>query len=180
MTMKTIQRILALSLLLMGPGIAQARSSVTASRHAYPLTVLHPATPAPTFLDLGAPGDSVGDQRLWHFDGVTLAGAPVVMEWIMTTTRIGNSADGEGIESRVTLGVFSFSGEDSDQVLLQGVGLYPASDSTFEPDSSLVRAIIGGTGKYQGASGDVLSTHLADGTWRHEFRFTSPLPKKRR
>ena len=98
----------------------------------------------------------------------------------MTTTRIGNTANGEGIESRVTLGVFSFNGEDGDQVLLQGVGLYPASDSTFKPDSSLVRAIIGGTGKFRGASGDVLSTHLADGTWRHEFRFTAPLPQKRR
>ena len=180
MTMNAMQRILALSLLLIGSGMAEAGPPVSASRHAPTLTVLHPATPAPTFLDLGAPGDSVGDQRLWHFDGVTLTGAPVVMEWIMTTTRIDNSADGEGIESRVTLGVFSFRGEDGDQVLLQGVGLYPASDSTFEPDSSLVRAIVGGTGKYQGATGDVLSRHLADGTWRHEFRFNSPLPKKRR
>ena len=180
MTMNAIQRILALSVLLIGSGIAQAAPPVSASRHAHSLSVLHPATPTPTFLDLGAPGDSVGDQRLWHFNGVTPAGAPVVMEWIMTTTRIGNTANGEGIESRVTLGVFSFSGEDGDQVLLQGVGLYPASDSTFKPDSSLVRAIIGGTGKFRGASGDVLSTHLADGTWRHEFRFTAPLPLKRR
>lgn len=177
--MKGIQWVLAASLLLVGAAMAQAASRGFGSRPTHTLTVLHPATPPPTFLDLGAPGDSVGDQRLWHFNGVTLAGAPVVMDWIMTTTRIDRSVEGEGIESRVTLGVFSFTGEDRDQVMLQGVGLYPATDSTFKSDSSLVRAIIGGTGRYQGASGDVLSTHLADGTWRHVFRFTTSSSKKR-
>jgi len=175
--MKGIKWILACSLLLAGSLMAHTGTAVSAARPGRTLTVLHPATPAPTFLDLGAPGDSVGDQRLWHFDGVTRGGAPVKMEWVMTTTRLNLSAEGEGVESRVTLGVFSFTGDDRDQVMLQGVGLYPATDSTFKSASSLVRAIIGGTGKFRGAAGDVLSTHLADGTWRHEFRFTSPLPK---
>lgn len=114
-------------------------------------------------------GNSVGDVRIWHFSGRTESGEPVVMEYIMTTTRIDDSA---GIESRVTLGLFSFTEDYIDQVLIQGVGLYPSKESTFKPNSSLTRAIIGGTGKFRGARGEVVSTHLVDGTWQHEFRFS--------
>jgi hypothetical protein len=34
-------------------------------------------------------------------------------------------------------------------------------------DQSLERAIIGGTGKYAGAKGTIVTTHLSDGTWMH-------------
>ncbi|MGA0104475.1 MAG: hypothetical protein ACO3LH_12300 [Steroidobacteraceae bacterium] len=133
------------------------------------LVVYHPATAPPTYLDHGAPGDSVGDVRIFHFTGTTGDGAPVVMDWIMTTTGL-DSAE-LGVESRVTLGVFSFSGQDEDQILLEGVGLYPAADSTFVPNSLLVRPIIGGSGRFKGASGQVTSVHLEDGSWMHAFEF---------
>lgn len=133
------------------------------------LTVLHDSVPEPSYLDMGAVGNSVGDVRIWHFPGRTENGESVVMEYIMTTTRIDDSA---GIESRVTLGVFSFTEDYIDQVLIQGVGLYPSTESTFKPNSSLTRAIIGGTGKFRGARGEVISTHLVDGTWQHVFRFS--------
>ena len=133
------------------------------------LVVYHPATDPPTYLDHGAPGDSVGDVRIFHFNGTTGDGAPVSMDWIMTTT--GLDVAGPGIESRVTLGVFSFSGQDEDQVLLEGVGLYPGTDSTFVPNSLLVRPIIGGSGRFKGATGQVTSVHLADGSWMHAFEF---------
>lgn len=145
------------------------------SRSAHKLTVLHEPTPAPTYLDMGEPGNSVGDMRIWHFSGKTESGDSVVMEWNMTTTRIDNSS--EGVESRVTLGVFSFTDGYLDQVLIQGVGLYPSSESTFKPDSSLTRAIIGGTGKFKGAIGEVVSTHLVDGTWQHVFLFSKNFEK---
>ncbi|MGA1464039.1 MAG: hypothetical protein ACO37Y_12750 [Steroidobacteraceae bacterium] len=133
------------------------------------LVVYHPATAPPTYLDHGVPGDSVGDVRIFHFTGTTGDGAPVVMDWIMTTTGL-DSAE-LGVESRVTLGVFSFSGQDEDQILLEGVGLYPAADSTFVPNSLLVRPIIGGSGRFKGASGQVTSVHLEDGSWMHAFEF---------
>ena len=47
------------SMLLLG-GTAHAEST---------LTISHPEVAAPTVIDNGAPGESAGDVRLWHFNG---------------------------------------------------------------------------------------------------------------
>ena len=129
-------------------------------------------------IDNGLPNDSVGDVRIFHFEGETDKGRAVVMDWIMTTTALNVTVDGG--ESRVTLGVFSFTGADVDQVLIEGVGLYPSANSTFQANSSLVRAIVGGTGQFKGVTGEVISTHLGDGSWTHEFYFEGRKDKHRR
>lgn len=128
------------------------------------LTLVHGKVPDPTYIDLGSPGDSVGDQRIWQFDAKTPEGQPAVMDWIMTTT---GKAQSSGLESRITLAVVSFPDAKDNHIVIQGVGFYPAKGSTVKTDATLVRAVIGGTGKYAGASGTVLTTHLPDGTWTH-------------
>jgi hypothetical protein len=129
------------------------------------VTVIHGKTPDPTIIDVGQPGDSVGDQRLWHFDGKTPDDEVVAMDWIMTTTQAAEQ--NTGLESRVTLGVFSFGVNSSDRILIQGVGHYPAKGSTVKVASTLERAITGGTGRYDGAKGTAVTTHMPDGTWQH-------------
>lgn len=129
------------------------------------VTVAHGKVPAPTLVDVGTEGNSVGDQRIFRFDG-DADGTVVHMDWIMTTTAL--STPEPGVESRVTSAVFAFGGLD-DTILLQGTGLYPEKASTFKVSSTLVRSIIGGTGKYRGAAGWVESTNNADGTWTHVF-----------
>jgi hypothetical protein len=139
-------------------GIAVAQQS---------LTVTHGAVPAPTYIDLGEPGDSAGDQRIWQFDAQTANQEPVMTDWIMTTTSQTSLV--KGLESRVTLGVFTFGKTVKDTILLQGIGFYPTTGSTLKSDAVLQRAVIGGTGKYAGAVGTVTSTHLANNTWQHVF-----------
>ena len=131
------------------------------------ITVTHPATPAPTFIDNGTPGESAGDVRIFHFDGTADDGGTVRTDWIMTTTGIGTLE--ENVDSRVTLGVFSFDDGPEDQLLLQGVAFYPKQGATLKASSSTIRTIVGGTGAFAGASGWVDSNHLEDGTWRHVF-----------
>jgi hypothetical protein len=131
------------------------------------LTVTHGAVPAPTYIDLGEPGDSAGDQRIWQFDAQTANQEPVMTDWIMTTTSQTSLV--KGLESRVTLGVFTFGKTVKDTILLQGIGFYPTTGSTLKSDAVLQRAVIGGTGKYAGAVGTVTSTHLANNTWQHVF-----------
>lgn len=129
------------------------------------ITVTHGKTPDPTYLDLGPAGDSIGDQRIWEFGGTTAEGEPVVMDWVMITTGQPDAA--QGLESRITSAVFAFGKGPGDRILLQGIGMYPIKGSTVKMDSTLERAIIGGTGRYAGASGTVVTTHMDDGTWRH-------------
>lgn len=131
------------------------------------VTVLHAEVPAPTVIDLGVAGDSVGDQRIWHYTGTTPEDQVVMMDWIMTTTAASDQTT--PLESRVTNGVFAFGEATSDRILIQGIGQYPASGSTVKVASTLERAIIGGTGSFAGATGTVMTTHLPDGTWQHVF-----------
>lgn len=129
------------------------------------ITVTHGKTPDPTYLDLGPAGDSTGDQRIWQFGGKTAEGEAVTMDWVMITT--GQADTASGLESRMTSAVFSFGSGTSDRILVEGIGMYPTKGSTVKIDATLERAIIGGTGKYAGARGTVLTTHLSDGTWQH-------------
>jgi hypothetical protein len=131
------------------------------------LTVTHGPTPAPTILDMGEPGDSVGDVRIWRFRAKSSNNKAVMMDWLMTTT--GYAKHTTELESRITLSVVSFDDKGKDTIQLQGVGLYPIAGSTLKTEATLQRAVIGGTGKYAGASGTVTSAHLTDGSWQHVF-----------
>ena len=91
----------------------------------------------------------------------------------MTTPSL--KAKGPGIESRVSIGIFSFKGADGDQITLLGTGLYSQSANTFK-DLVLDRGISGGSGKYSGIMGDVKSTHLSNGSWKHVFNLKSTSP----
>lgn len=129
------------------------------------VTVTHGKVPDPTYLDLGPAGDSVGDQRIWEFPGKTADGVDVTMDWLMTTT---GQPDATGVENRMTTAVFSFGG--SDRIMVEGIGPYPTAGATVKVDATLERAIVGGTGKYAGAKGTVMTTHLADGSWQHVLK----------
>mgnify|MGYP003344109180 FL=1 len=128
------------------------------------IIVTHPAVPAPTFLDHGKPGQSIGDVRLWHFPAKADDGTNVTTDWIMTTTGLVSD---KGMEYRITSAVFSFDDGTKDQIVIQGVAKYPSAKATLEEATSTRRAITGGTGKFGGVGGWIETEHLADGTWRH-------------
>lgn len=152
--MRLLKIILAVvSIFLSGMAIADTKIIVT-----------HPEIPAPTFLDFGKAGQSIGDVRIWHFDAKADNGSKLTTDWIMTTT--GLVAD-KGIEYRITSAVFSFDDGTKDQLVIQGVAKYPSAKASLEESSSTRRAITGGTGKFAGIGGWVETAHLADGSWQH-------------
>ncbi|MCX6433320.1 MAG: hypothetical protein NTX29_11195 [Actinobacteria bacterium] len=53
------------------------------------------------------------------------------------------------------------------QIMAQGLSFYPAASAELAAMRPVVIAIVGGTGKYIGASGEVKTTRHADGTYRH-------------
>lgn len=53
------------------------------------------------------------------------------------------------------------------QLVAQGVSAYPASQTEVAANRPVVIAIVGGTGDYIGARGEVTTSRRADGSYRH-------------
>jgi hypothetical protein len=62
--------------------------------------------------------------------------------------------------------VFAFNGG---QIVALGTSIYAAQGTTnFRNDNAPVTiAVVGGTGKYRSAKGEVVTTKRADGSYRH-------------
>ncbi len=80
-----------------------------------------------------------------------------------TVTTMDMSA-GDVIETRMRNVVFSFAGG---QIVASGVGLYPNTEMVLAVQVPARIAIVGGTGKYLGARGEVTTIRRADKTYRH-------------
>jgi hypothetical protein len=83
----------------------------------------------------------------------------------MTTTALDEAA---GVETRLTT-IVIVAGDGSDQLILEGSAAYPAAGSTIEVAATVIRPVIGGSGRWAGARGWAESTHEADGSWTHTF-----------
>jgi hypothetical protein len=70
-------------------------------------------------------------------------------------------------QARLSNIVFRFG---NDQIIVFGAVNYPKEGGEIKTASPQAKAIIGGTGKYIGASGEVITTRLESGQYEHEFR----------
>ena len=125
--------------------------------------------PKMSMLDLGAPGNSLGD--VYHFSASLHSerGAPVTGEVIGSKTLVKLPTDpNPNQERRATLMFFTF-GEGKDQIIAFGAADYAPSTPEFEAGKAIVRPVLGGTGKYMGARGQVTSTRNADGSYTQVF-----------
>jgi hypothetical protein len=129
--------------------------------------VRHGAVPAPSVIGAGEGSPAVGDMRLFHFPAQTSDGQSVLIDWIMTTTAVDEPS--LNVESRVNTGTFSF-GDHNNQIVIEGVALYPTAGAVLEIADQVRRAIVGGSGRFAGASGEVVSVQFDDGSWEHQFR----------
>ena len=129
------------------------------------LTLSHPATPTPVYVDLGDPGPSAGDMRFFSFSAPGPNNASVQMDAVMTTTGMVAGSTDEYRDTRIT---FTF-GNAADPLILEGEAVYPGANSVLKPATTVSRAVIGGSGAYAGATGWCDSTHNGDGTWTHVF-----------
>jgi hypothetical protein len=56
-----------------------------------------------------------------------------------------------------------------DQIIVLGAVDYPPTTAEFKSDQPVVRAILGGTGRYMGARGQLTSTRKKDGSYTQAF-----------
>lgn len=125
--------------------------------------------PKMSLLDLGAPGNSLGD--VYHFSAGLHSerGGPVTGELIGSKTLVKLPTDtNPNLERRATLMFFTF-GDGKDQIIAFGAADYSPSTPEFGAGQSAVRPVLGGTGKYMGARGQVTSTRNADGSYTQVF-----------
>src|SRR5436190_11514659 len=126
-------------------------------------------TPKMSLLDLGAPGNSLGD--VYHFSAPLHSerGGPVTGEVIGSKTLVKVATDANpNLERRATLLFFTFA-DRKDQIIAFGVADYTPSAPEFDARQPAVRAILGRTGKYMGARGQVTTTRSADGSYTQVF-----------
>jgi len=125
--------------------------------------------PKMSLLDLGAPGNSLGD--VYHFSAQLHSerGGPVTGELIGSKTLVKMPTDADPkTERRATLMFFTFAG-GKDQIIAFGAADYAPTIPEFEAGQSAVRPVLGGTGKYIGARGQVTSTRNQDGSYTQVF-----------
>lgn len=65
-------------------------------------------------------------------------------------------------------------GDEADQLVVGGISLYPSAGATLAPGARTVRPVLGGSGDYKGARGQVVSTNLGANGWTHVFDITLP------
>jgi hypothetical protein len=68
---------------------------------------------------------------------------------------------------RIGSATFSFEGDDS--LCVMGLLTYEADQVHSHPGTRHLRAVVGGTGRFIGARGEVASVRSADGTFTHTF-----------
>lgn len=112
-------------------------------------------------------GSGLGTVRTWFtpisVNGVSAAGQ--YMTGTLTTVAL-NPADAS--EWRTSNLVFVV-GDEANQLVVGGVSIYPAVSATIAAGATTTRPIIGGSGRYNGARGHVVSTNLGADGWSHVF-----------
>lgn len=78
-----------------------------------------------------------------------------------------DATPGGKVETRMRTLVFSFP---NGQIVAEGIGRYSLLGKLLKRGARSVIAIVGGTGAYAGARGQLLSIHLGDGTHRQKFQ----------
>ena len=125
--------------------------------------------PKMSLLDLGQPGNSPGD--VYHFSAQIRSspGGQATGELFGSKTLIKLASDATtNLENRATLLFFTFNNRQ-DQIVVYGITDYPSAAGEFAEGQPVIRPILGGTGKYIGARGQLTSTRNADGSYKQVF-----------
>lgn len=117
-------------------------------------------------------GSGIGTVRTFNIP-ITVDGVSGPNDYLVGTLTTWVEASGDKDELRSTDLVFIF-GEEQDQIAMGGISYYPPAGATLSANTETVRPIIGGTGIYQGAVGQVTSTNLGDAGWTHVLEVKLP------
>lgn len=115
-------------------------------------------------LDHGARGKSPGD--LYVYEGSLRQNGKRIGSIYGSNTTIKISGRREIVQ-----GQLSYDFGDGDTIVVTGISAYPvAGENGFIVGEAVGRVVVGGTGIYSGARGNVTTTHQRNGTYKHVVR----------
>lgn len=113
-------------------------------------------------------GSGVGTVRTF-FIPMAVEGVAANDQYLTGTLTTFAEGVTDGLELRGSNLTFVF-GDEADQIVVGGISLYPPTTATLAPGARTVRPVLGGSGIYFGARGQVISTNLGSDGWTHVFR----------
>jgi hypothetical protein len=135
---------------------------------------LHQTLPFLVHVDVGSEGGSHGDVLAFDAELTSTEGLLGKLSGLVITVDIPEPG-GIVYKDRIVHLVFDLGSANT--VVVGGKSVYPfdgSSASEFEKNIPQIRAIIGGTGDYMAARGQVVSTRLDDGSYEHVLQFQTP------
>jgi hypothetical protein len=113
-------------------------------------------------------GSGVGTVRTF-FIPMAVNGRAADNQYLTGTLTTLATGVTDGLELRGSNLTFVF-GSEPDQLVVGGISLYPTDAATLAPGTTTVRPVIGGSGRFFAARGQVTSTNLGANGWTHVFR----------
>jgi hypothetical protein len=91
-----------------------------------------------------------------------------ILGWLITANiDYIDSAKMTTLSTRIGTVIFKF--DEENEIVAQGSTIYHHGHRQMKPGIPQSRAIVGGTGKYKGVEGQILSTRNDDRTYTHVF-----------
>ena len=158
-----ISRLILATLLSLGLVTAVAVAPVTAAEKPITVRVYHQAvTP------IAVSGTGIGAVRT-YFIPMAVDGKSADDQYLTGTLTTLDPAMPNGQELRSSNLTFVF-GDEKDQMVVGGVSFFPPTGATIAIGQSTTRPVMGGSGKYSGARGQVVSTNLGANGFTHTFK----------
>jgi hypothetical protein len=117
-------------------------------------------------VDIGNQGPSHADMLAFEAAITSDDGTAGILRGILTTVDIPDGA-GDVLADRVGQLVFDLG--DGSMLVVSGASVYPHQSVEMAINQAQVRAVIGGTGDFIGARGQVTTVRNEDGSYEHSF-----------
>ena len=110
---------------------------------------------------------SVGDTLFYEAHITGEHGESGMLTGVLMTADVADPVTGDLDVDR--LGQLSYDLGNGNTLLAIGETVYRAENVEISANVPQLRAVVGGTGSFMGARGQVMTTRNPDGSYRHEF-----------
>lgn len=130
---------------------------------------LHQEAPELHYVDQLPGGHSEGDILAFEANLTGDNGVKAIMDGFLMTVDLAGGT--ETVEDRV--GEFTIDFGSGSSLLVSGKAVFAATATEMSNEAPQTRPVIGGTGTYIGARGQITSIHHADGTCDHTIELVN-------